>query len=51
MAGEDAIIALTEVVHREIDVFIADANPLTYKPTIFDIKFDPVRIAFVEPGH
>ena len=50
-AGEDAIIALTEVVHREIDVFIADADPLTYKSTIFDINVDPVQIAFVEPGH
>ena len=47
---EDAIIALTEVVHREVDEFIADSDPLTYKPTIFDINVDPVRIAFVEPG-
>ena len=50
-AEEDAIIALTEVVHREIDVFIADADLLTYKPTIFDINVDPMRIVFVEPGH
>ena len=46
-AGEDAKIALTEVVHREIDVFIADADLLTYKPTIFDINVDPVRISLL----
>ncbi len=46
--GEDAIIAMAEILHKAICVHIALTEPRVYRPTEWT---DLLRIAFYEPGH
>ena len=49
--GENAIMALESVCNRDVIVFIADAEPLTYSPPNSLCKVAPLLLAFYESGH
>ena len=54
--GEDAIIALSHVLNRNIIVYIAGCEPLVYKPSVLNglevCSQEPsISLAFYEPGH
>ena len=50
--GEDAVKALSELFHRDVIVYIANALPLVYSPNGGRRSGDgPIRLAFFEPGH
>ena len=49
--GEDAIMALALVCNRDVIVFTADVEPLTYSPPNSLSKVAPLILAFYEPGH
>lgn len=49
--GEDAILAIAEVIHRDVCVHVAYTEPLVYRPINGHVVSEPVNVAFFEPGH
>jgi hypothetical protein len=50
-AGQDAILAISEVCQREVHVYMAYMQPEKYCPSNGVVSGEPIRIAFYEPGH